>query len=209
MKRRLLKIGALGALVLAGMPADAMPVGVRLAMHGRAAAAEAANAVFPVLPGDASAETIAGKLSVATDKALVANITDIKAYSNFRSWATSVGVAEVKTAATAWLSYAVGAAGIVPAPKDGDLAFEYVSVGPDGKLEAVFALDGVDISSTALESRLKTVFIVEGATVLDDKAFSDRNIRLSLLPTGDGRVRARVEPPADAENSFFVRVRVK
>lgn len=203
------KLGAIGALALAAMSASAVPVGVRLAMHGRASALEAASAAFPELPVDASAETVAEKLSVASDTALAENITDAETYADFREWATSVGASQVKSSATAWMSYALCAAGIVPAPQEGDLSIDDVIVDPDGNLEAVFSLDGASIGSAALESRLKTVFGVEGAASLNESDFSDKNIGLSLEPTGDGRVKATVVPPADIGNSFFMRLKVK
>lgn len=206
---RPLKLGAIGALALAAMSADAVPVGVRLAMHGRAAALEVAAAAFPELPADAPAETVAEKLSAANDAALVENITDAEAYADFRAWATSVGSAEVKSSATAWLSYALGVVGIVPAPQEGDLSIDDVVVDSDGNLEAVFSLDGANIGSAALESRLKTVFGVEGAATLKESDFSDKNIGLSLEPTGDGRVKATVVPPTDIGGSFFMRFKVK
>ena len=93
-------------------------------------------------------------------------------------------------------------------PQDGDLVIDEVAVSSDGKLEAVFSLDGVNIGSSVLESRLKTVFGVEGAKSLTD-AFSAQNIGFALLPTGDGRVKAMATPPADTGNSFFLRIKVK
>ena len=137
------------------------------------------------------------------------NITNVDEYVEFREWAKSAGAVTVKASTTAWLSYAVDAAGVVPMPQDGDLAIDDLALGSDGKLEAVFSLDGVNIGSAAMESRLKTVFGVEGAASLDRDAFSDRNIGLSLTPTGDGRVKARVTPPVDAGNSFFMHVKMK
>ena len=203
--------GALLALALAGLSASAMPVGVQMAMRGRAAAQSAQAAVdaaFPNLSTTATSADIAEVLGAAVDGALADNITDVDEYAEFREWAKSAGAATVKDSVTAWFSYAVGAVGVVPMPQDGDLCIDDVSVAPDGKLEAVFSLDGVNIGSAALESRLKTVFGVEGAKTLND-AFSDQNVGLSFMPTDDGRARVRVTPPDNTDNSFFMRVKVK
>lgn len=205
----LLKSCALCAWVLVGLSASAMPVGVQLAMRGRAAAQAAVDATFPPLAATATPGDVATALYGAMDDALADNITDTAAYAEFREWAKSAGAVSVKESGTAWLSYAVGASGVVPVPQDGDLAIDDVAIDADGKMEAVFSLDGVNIGTAALESRLKTVFGVEGAKTLDRSAFSDKNIGLSLAPTGDGRVRATVTPPSDAGNSFFMRVKMK
>jgi len=205
----LLKSYTLCAWALVGLSASAMPVGVQLAMRGRAAAQAAVDATFPKLATTATAGQVEAALSTAADSALADNITDVAEYDEFREWAKSAGAVTVKESGTAWLSYAIGAASVVPMPQDGDLVIDDVAVGSDGKLDAVFSLDGVNIGSAASESRLKTVFGVEGATTLSKEAFSDQNIGLSLAPTADGRVRARVTPPANTGNSFFMRVKVK
>jgi len=205
----LLKLGAFSALALAGLFASAMPVGVKMAMHGRATAQAAVNAAFPELSAAATPADVAEALGAAADDTLVDNITNVAEYAEFREWAKSVGAVTVKSSDTAWLSYVVGAVGVVPMPQDGDLAIDDIVLGSDGKLDAVFSLNGVNIDSAALESRLKTVFGVEGAASLDKNEFSEKNIGLSLMPTRDGRVRARITPPAEAESSFFMRAKVK
>ena len=198
-------------VALAALAADAMPLGLRTAVWGVAPANRhaAVEAVFPALDAEATAGDVAAALDGAADDALVGNIADAASYAAFREWAKYAGAAEVKESGTAWLSYALGAAGVVPAPQEGDLVIDDVSVGADGRLDAVFSLDGVEVGSAAAEARLKTVFGVEGAATLDAKAFSGQNIGLSLAPTGDGRVRATVTPPPSAGRSFFLRVKVK
>lgn len=204
------KLCAFGVLVLAGLSAGAMPVGVRMAMLGRASVLSAASgSAFPELDGQATPANVAEALSGATDGALTENITDAEAYSEFRSWAVSVGPASVKTSATAWMSYALGVAALVPVPEDGDLVIDDAQVDADGNLQAVFSLDGVYVSQAALEARLKTVFGVEGSRELDETKFSSDDIVLVLEPTDDGRVRATVTPPPEAEDAYFMKVKVK
>lgn len=197
-------------LALVGLSAGAMPVGVRVAMLGRAAVLSAASGSgFPELDSQATPASVAEALSGATDESLPEHITDIEAYSEFRTWATSVGAATVKASSTAWMSYALDLAAIIPTPQDGDLVIDDVSIDSDGTLEAVFSLKDVNIGSAALEARLKTVFGVEGAATLDESAFSSDNVGLSLEPTGDGRVRATVIPPEGAGNAYFMRMKIK
>lgn len=207
---KIYKACALGWLLLAGLSAGAMPVGVRMAMLGRAAAlASTPSSDFPELDSQATPASVTEALAGATDEALVANITDVAAYSEFRTWATSVGSANVKASNTAWMSYALGVAALVPVPQEGDLVIDDAVVGEDGNIEAVFSLDGVYVSQAALEARLKTVFGVEGATSLDATKFSSDNIVLVLEPTNDGRVKATVTPPPEAEDAYFMKVKVK
>lgn len=207
---KIYKACALGWLVLAGLSAGAMPVGVRMAMLGRAATlAPTPDSDFPELDSQATPASVSEALSGATDGALSENITDVEAYSEFRTWATSVGAADVKTSNTAWMSYALGVAELVPVPEEGDLVIDDAQVDSDGNIEAVFSLDGVYISQAALEARLKTVFGVEGATSLDKTKFSSDNIALVMEPTDDGRVKATVTPPPDAGDVYFMKVKVK
>ena len=66
--QRFLKYGLLLLLVFAEARAGAMPIGVKIALNGRAAAQEAVNAVFPVLDGEVSAVDIAKALAEAEDE---------------------------------------------------------------------------------------------------------------------------------------------
>ena len=210
MTTRHLKSYVLCVLAMAASTAGAMPVGVRLAMQGHAIAKAAdSGSAFPELGGTATPESVAAALVGVTDGTLADNIKDSVSYSEFRTWATSVGAATVKASSTAWMSYALDLAAIMPTPQDGDLVIDDVSIDSDGTLEAVFSLKDVNIGSAALEARLKTVFGVEGATTLDESAFSSDNVGLSLEPTGDGRVRATVIPPEGAGNAYFMRMKIK
>lgn len=206
MRRAVLLIAALSA----GMAASAMPLGLRTATWGVAQANRQAalEAAFPALDGEATSADVGAALDGATDERLAENITDADGYAAFRDWAKQAGAEEVKASGTAWLSYALGVAGIVPAPQEGDLVIDDVSVGDDGKLEAVFSLDGVEVGAAALEARLKTIFGVEGTTELGDSAFSDKGLSFNLQRTSDGKVKATVTP-VGSPPSFFLRVKVK
>lgn len=202
-----LKIGVILAL-FASIPAWAMPVGVRLAMQGRIAAQlPAEDDPFPVLD-EATPEQIAAVLSDAVDSELAANIVNAAEYAAFRTWAQSAGAAAVKASTTSWLSYALGVPTLVPAPQEGDLTIEEVQL-VGTQCEVAFSLKNVNISPTALEARLKTVFGVEGASVLEAAQFSPDNLEVALSPTEDGRVKASVEPKASGSKTFFIRIRLK
>ena len=131
----LVKTSMLFALTLMGISANAMPVGVQMAMRGRAAAQAAVDAAFPRLSSTATASEVKAVLGSATDQVLVDNITDTTEYAAFREWAKSVGAMAVKESGTAWLSYALGAAGVVPLPRDGDLVIDEMAVASDGSFQ--------------------------------------------------------------------------
>ncbi len=142
-------------------------------------------------------------------------------YRDFLAWAEAVkavdpnvggaaevaGMAKVRECRTAWLSFALGSEVLLEEPQEGDLVIEDVEMGEDGGFKAVFSLDGVEIDSGALESRLKTVFSVEATSSLDG-TFSSDNVEFSLSPTGHGGVTATVMPKG-SPRSFFLRVRMK
>ena len=50
---------------------------------------------------------------------------------------------------------------------------------------------------------------IEGAATLSPSGFSSDNIDITFDTPVDGKARFTVSPPADAGNSFFMRVRVK
>ena len=100
-------------LTLAIATAEAMPIGVRIAVNGRAAAQEAVNALFPALDGEVSAADVANALAEAEDVALAENITDAAGYAEFREWAKCTGAVDVKASGKAWLSYALGADALI------------------------------------------------------------------------------------------------
>jgi hypothetical protein len=76
------------------------------------------------------------------------------------------------------------------------------------------AIDGVNIGGGAvaeavLKENLKKVLGVEGAKSLSSGAFSSDNIDITFDTPVDGKAKFTVSPPADAGNSFFMRVKVK
>ena len=223
--QRFLKYGLLLLLVFAEAHAEAMPIGVKIALNGRAAAQEAVNAVFPVLDGEVSAVDIAKALAEAEDEALAANIKDADGYAAFREWAKGAGATDARACGKAWLSYALGADRLITkeiTSNDVHIAkFEMSTAtggGAMGSSRPTFAfevaIDNVNIGGgmvavETLRENLKKVLGVEGATTLSPDAFSSDNIDITFEAPVDGKARFTVTPPADVGNSFFLRVKMK
>ena len=210
------KHGLFLLLALAVATAEAMPIGVRIAVNGRAAAQEAVNALFPALDGEASAADVADALSKAEDVALAANITDASGYAEFREWAKCTGAVDVKASGKAWLSYALGADALIGKEiASEDVNIESFAPTPtDGKFEFTVSVKDVNIgggsvAEAVLKENLKKVLGIEGAKSLSSGAFSSDNINITFDAPVDGKAKFTVSPPADAGNSFFMRVKVK
>ena len=84
----------------------------------------------------------------------------------------------------------------------------------DGKFEFTVSVKDVNIGggSVAVETlkeNLKKVLGIEGSATLSLGGFSSDNIDITFDTPVDGKARFIVSPPADAGNSFFMRVKVK
>jgi len=208
-------------LTLAIATAEAMPIGVRIAVNGRAAAQKAVNALFPALDGEASSADVSEALAKAEDIALAENITDADGYAEFREWVKCVGASDVKSSDKAWLSYALGADALIGKKITSNdvqiVGFEVVDGGAMGTPTSFafeVAIDGVNIgggsvAEAVLKENLKKVLGIEGASSLSSGAFSSDNIDIAFDTPVDGKAKFTVSPPADAGNSFFMRVKVK
>ena len=60
-----------------------------------------------------------------------------------------------------------------------------------------------------LKANLKKVLGIEGAKSLSSGTFSSDNITITFDTPVGGKARFTVAPPADAGDSFFMRVKVK
>ena len=210
-------------LAVAAVIAEAMPIGVRIAVNGRAAAQEAVDALFPALDGEVSADDVANALADAKDDALAENITDAAGYAEFREWAKCAGATDVKSSGKAWLSYALGADALIGKEITSNdvqvVGFEMVDGGALGTSSPAsfafeVAIDGINIGSgsvaeAVLKENLKKVLGIEGANTLSSGAFSSDNIDITFDTPVDGKAKFTVSPSADAGNSFFMRVKVK
>ena len=217
--RRLVLLAALGVAA-----ANGMPLGLRTAAWGIASANRraAVEAVFPELGAEATAGDVAAALNGAEDGALADNIADAGEYAAFREWAKCAGAAAVKSSGTAWLSYALGADALIGKEITSNdvqiVGFDVVDGGAMGSSRPTFAFEvavegvnigGGSVSETMLKENLKKVLGIEGAKSLSSDAFSPENIDITFDTPVDGKAKFTVSPPADAGNSFFMRVKVK
>ena len=83
------------------------------------------------------------------------------------------------------------------------------SIEPSGVTSGVFDLL-VDIAGAeiGMAARLAEVLSVEGATELDESAFSTDGLSFTLQRTADGKVKS-VVTPVGSPPSFFLRMSVK
>ena len=190
------------------------------------------DAIFPPLSEGATEADVESALSVGTDAGLT-NITDVAVYEAFRQWVdavkgvdglTTAGAQAVKDSTRAWLSFALGVDRLIGK----DITSNDVHIvsfraeaagggqGTDRPASFAFevAIDGVDVGSGSvaeetLKENLKKVVGVEGAAMLDESAFSSDNIEITFEAPIDGKARFTATPPADAGNTFFLRVKVR
>ena len=111
------------------------------------------------------------------------------------------------------LSYALDAPSLMA--KNLPLASEDVvieSIEPSsataGALDLVVNIADAEIGEDATSARLAEVFGVEGATELNESAFSSEGLTVTIQRTTDGKAKVIVAP-VGSPSSFFMRVRVK
>lgn len=199
--------------ILAASAVQSMPLGLRTAVWSVAAdnGQNIRTEVEQLLPADCEESQLPETLAAFSDLLVVGNITNKAEYTEFREWALDSGVRADALAGSqmTWRSFALNVSGLVAEPEDGDLVIDGIALGADGQMEVVFSLAGANVGNAALETRLKAVFGVEGSASLDEGSFSDRNVGISLSPTGDGRIKATVTTPNSIGGSYFLRVKTK
>ena len=158
---------------------------------------------------DNDAKAIIGGLS---DARLSNKVVGTAAYIAFRNWVDSKGLSHalVKDAPNAWLSYALDAPGLMTktaALANEDVVIESItpSSAATGTFDLVVDIAGAEIGTAA---RLAEVLGVEGATELNESAFSSEGLNVTLERTADGKVKAVVTPQGSPA-AFFVRVKVR
>ena len=183
---------------------------------------------WPEILTVASSDTEVGAI-VATfaDKGFAAQVTNKVEYDAFRAWVNGNNLYQpnvVKSTRT-WLSYALGADALIGKEITSNdvriVAFEATNadsgaMGSSHPTSFAFevATDGVNIGGgmvavETLKENLKKVLDVEGATTLSPDAFSSDNIEITFDTPVDGKARFIATPPANAGNTFFMRVKVK
>ena len=115
----------------------------------------------------------------------------------------------MRDAPNAWLSYVLDAPGLMAkaALTSEDVVIE--SIAPSGTVAGAFDLV-VDIAGTEIgtSARLADALGVEGATVLDESAFSSDGLTVTLERTADGKIKATVTPDG-LPPAFFLRGKIK
>ena len=140
------------------------------------------------------------------------NLPTMVAYNAFRSWVDNYNLSHalVKNAPNAWLSYALDAPGLMA--KAAALASEDIvieSIEPSSAAAGAFDLV-VNIADAEIGegARLAVALGVEGATELNESAFSSEGLTVTFERTNDGKSKATVAPDG-APPAFFLRVKVK
>jgi hypothetical protein len=181
--------------------------------------------VFPEVATNAGLEKVSAALAGTVDAHIAANITNAIQYAAYRTWALSltnemVTARTVKESARAWLSYALGANALIEREiTSNDLRIvSFTLVENSGNIPAAqfsfeVAIDGVDIGGgtveeAVLKENLKKVIRMEGAKALSSDAFSSDNLDITFDSPVEGKARFTVKPPIDADNIYFMRVRL-
>ena len=182
---------------------------------------------IPELPSDATAADVRVALAGSADERLAEYLTDISAYSAYREWAqtvrrsdgaTAAGKQMVKSSDKTWFSFAVDSPTLVEREivKD-DIKVENFAMSlSGGQFDFTVGITGVEIGNAAKTEYLKTVFGIEGASRLNDNAFSPDNLALEAVKPEDGKVKITVKLPppktgegTDGAAAFFMRAKVK
>ena len=173
---------------------------------------------IPVIASDGE---LAAALTGTADANVSANVTNAVQYAAYRDWALSVTngtttAQMIKESTRTWLSYALGADALIGKElTSDDVKIEsFTPASTDGKFEFTVSVKDVNIGGgmvavETLKENLKKVLGVEGAATLSPDGFSSDNIEITFDTPIDGKARFTVTPLADADNSFFMRVRVK
>ena len=179
---------------------------------------------IPELPSDATAADVRVALAGSADERLAQYITDVSTYSAYCEWAhrakgvdgKTVGTAAVKASDKAWFSFAIDSAKLIEREivKD-DIQIEDFAVALNGsQFDFAVGITDIEVGDAAKAERLKTVFGIEGATRLNDAAFSADNLTLEAVMPEDGKVKLTVKPAAPktgeepADSAFFMRAKV-
>ena len=171
---------------------------------------------IPELREDDTAETVASALEGTADAKVAENIKDVAAYSSYQKWTTGVKgatAAEVKAAPNAWLSYALNTTNLVAIPADGDLKVESIAPAQDGKFTLELSVKDIDIGAgnvddATMQENLAKVFGIEGATSLDNSAFSTGNVMYTFGTPVDGKVTVEAKSAIETDGRFFMRAKM-
>jgi hypothetical protein len=170
----------------------------------------------PELREDDTSETVASALAGTADAKVAQNIKDIASYNSYRQWTTDVKgatAAEIKAAPNAWLSYALNTTNLVETPVAGDLKVESIAPSQNGTFALELSVKDIDIGAgsvddATVQENLAKVFGIEGATSLNDSAFSSENVVYTFGTPVDGKVTVEAKPAVSNGGSFFFRAKM-
>lgn len=178
------------------------------------------NEAIPELSNSATPAEVAAALSGSADAKLTANITDAATYAGYRAWAKTVktsdgatlaGLATVKRAPCAWLSYALNSGTLVPAePKAGDVVIDtFTDGGLSGTFDFTVSLKDILVGEGAREANLRKVFTIAGGETLGEETLSPDAVEVNAAAAEAGKVKFTVKPKEEPKfGRFFFRVKM-
>ena len=161
--------------------------------------------------------TISEALDGAADSKLPTKVNSTRKYSYFRGWVDDNALVHktVKESPNAWLAYVLDAPGLVAkerAVASDDFRFTWGGNLFDtaGRMAFNFSVDGGEIGD---EAELEEAFAIEGATTLEESAFTESGLTSTMALDGEGGANVIVTPPKDSSGNppsqFFMRLKVK
>ena len=176
------------------------------------------------LPEASSENEVSNLMETFADVNAAVNVRTVEQYNVFRNWAYAVklpngvlgSVQAVKDSPRAWLSFALGADRLVPdvLTSDDIKIKSFAPMAEGGKFTFEVSVANVDIGGGNVEkgtviANLKKVFEIEGAKKLSPDTFTPDGIEVVFDVPANGNARVVVAPPADADDVYFMRVKVK
>ena len=166
----------------------------------------------PELPDNPTDADVASALENATDYMLSDKIKTVVAYTAYRQWIIDKSLSHklARSSPNAWLSYALDVPGLMakatPIVSE-DVSIDAITPSDDmpGAYDLLVGIVDVEIGTAA---NLAEVFGIEGATELNEAAFSSNGLSVTLQRSADGKARATVAPDGTPP-TFFLRVKVK
>jgi hypothetical protein len=221
--KRLFAIGLTFAVLSASVNLEAMPLGIRMAMCGKAVErgleSEPERDPIPELSATATTAEVSAALEGSADANLAGNIKTAAEYAAYRTWALGLTVVtpdQVKASPNAWLSYALDVDSLIAvALKEGDVVIDaFESTTTDGTIEFTVKIDGIEVGGNALEANIRKVFDIEGAEKLvsGGVGFTSDNVEVNAAVTDNKDIKFIVTPKLENSkkpNSFFFRVKMK
>ena len=181
------------------------------------AAAQWEKDPIPEVGENPTVEDIEDALYGSRDARLMRRITTASGYAAYHSWADKVRGQDftrrqvLKDSPNAWLAFMLDAPGLVnkAALASEDVVIESIEPSSTaGVFDIVIDIGGTEIGEDATALRLAEALGVEGATELNESAFTPEGLSVTFERTADGKVKA-VVAPADTSPTFFMRIKIK